>query len=50
MGETSHKSLEAVNSANVEALLIQVLSGRAVLGASVALAAGKLLFPLRGIS
>jgi len=42
MGETSHKSLEALNAANVEGLLVKVLDGRAVLGPSVAVAAGKL--------
>jgi hypothetical protein len=41
MGETSHKTLEAVNAAGVEGLLIKVLDGRAVLGPSVAVAAGK---------
>lgn len=40
MGETSHKSLEALNAANVEGLLVKVLDGRAVLGPAVAVAAG----------
>ena len=43
MGETSHKSLEAVNAANVEGLLVKVLDGRAPLGPSVAVAAGELV-------
>lgn len=40
MGETSHKSLESLNAANVEGLLVKVLDGRAVLGPAVAVAAG----------
>jgi len=40
MGETSHKSLESLNAANVEGLLVKVLDGRAVLGSAVAVAAG----------
>ena len=43
MGETSHKSLESLNAANVEGLLVKVLDGRAVLGPAVAVAAGTSL-------
>lgn len=43
MAETSHKALEAVNSAGVEELLVKVLDGRDVLGLPVAVAAG--MFP-----
>lgn len=47
LAEANHKTLAAVNGANVHGLLIKVVEGRKVVGPGVALAAGKLIAPSR---
>ena len=41
LAEANHKTLAAVNSANVHGLLVKVVEGRKVVGPGVALAAGE---------
>lgn len=41
LAEANHKTLAAVNAANVEGILLRALAGREMLGHGVALAAGK---------
>lgn len=41
LAETSHKTLDAVNTVGVEGLLVKVLEGRDITGPGVALASGE---------
>ncbi|KAK4685839.1 hypothetical protein P7C73_g4298, partial [Tremellales sp. Uapishka_1] len=45
LAETSHKTLDAVNAAGIEGLLVKVLAGRDALGLGVGLASGRLISP-----
>ena len=46
LAEANHKTLAAVNAANVESLLVKVIEGRKVVGAGVALAAAQAMYSL----